>query len=166
MSTTSRGYGIGHQRTRAMWEPVVASGAIHCARCGKLIEAGAEWDLDHRDDGAGCTLAPRLQSPSRRGQGEQHAARSHAALSRVVNRHTHPSRRVQGFGFRLRGEAVRMLTETEMPLSQAAMARILAHRIRAGVGGICGCSQKFSRPARVVALEDVRRAQQRSDVAA
>jgi hypothetical protein len=48
-STTERGYGSVHQRTRAAWRAVVDSGGVACARCGCLIEPGSLWDLGHVD---------------------------------------------------------------------------------------------------------------------
>jgi hypothetical protein len=38
---------------RARLDPVVALGDTPCVRCGELIEPGAKWHLDHRDDGRG-----------------------------------------------------------------------------------------------------------------
>lgn len=48
-TTTSQGYGAQHQQLRQAWAPKVAAGAVPCARCGELIEAGTPWDLGHRD---------------------------------------------------------------------------------------------------------------------
>lgn len=48
-STTERGYGSEHQRTRASWRQAVAAGEVACARCGRLIVPGAPWDLGHVD---------------------------------------------------------------------------------------------------------------------
>lgn len=49
-TTTARGYGAEHRKLRAGWARKVAAGSVLCARCGKLIFPGAEWDLDHTDD--------------------------------------------------------------------------------------------------------------------
>ena len=38
---------------RARLDPVVKTGTVPCARCGKVIAADDEWQLDHRDDGRG-----------------------------------------------------------------------------------------------------------------
>lgn len=62
--TTARGYGSAHQRERDKWTPRVATGTIRCAKgCGRLIEPGEAWDLDHADGTAG-TRAPRYNGPA------------------------------------------------------------------------------------------------------
>ena len=43
-------YGYEHQRTRAAWAPIVATGTVACVRCGKTIAVGQRWHLDHEDD--------------------------------------------------------------------------------------------------------------------
>jgi hypothetical protein len=48
-STTAKGYGASHQALRKRWKPVVEAGLVRCARCGKLIPAGARWELGHVD---------------------------------------------------------------------------------------------------------------------
>jgi hypothetical protein len=52
-STSSRGYGWGHQQLRRALAPAVAAGLVSCARCGLLIGPREHWDLDHRDDKLG-----------------------------------------------------------------------------------------------------------------
>ena len=52
-STTSRGYGTGHQVERRRWKLVVESGYASCVRCGFPIVPGAAFHLDHRDDKLG-----------------------------------------------------------------------------------------------------------------
>lgn len=47
--TTAMGYGHSHQRRRKSLEPIVQAGAVLCARCGKVIESGSEWDFGHVD---------------------------------------------------------------------------------------------------------------------
>ncbi|MFI7203312.1 hypothetical protein [Micromonospora aurantiaca (nom. illeg.)] len=47
--TTANGYGWQHQKLRARWKPIVATGTVPCARCGQLIPPGAPWDLGHDD---------------------------------------------------------------------------------------------------------------------
>lgn len=47
--TTRRGYGTAHQRIRAYWKPIVATGTVHCWRCGELIGADDGWHLGHDD---------------------------------------------------------------------------------------------------------------------
>ena len=49
---------------RSRLEPVVQAGKATCARCGELIEVGAKWELDHRDDGKGW-LGPSHRSCNR-----------------------------------------------------------------------------------------------------
>lgn len=48
-SRQERGYDAGHDRTRAEWAPLVATGTVRCWRCRKLISADAAWDLGHDD---------------------------------------------------------------------------------------------------------------------
>lgn len=52
-TTTQRGYGHGHRKTRAALEAAVASGNTRCARCGRPIKPGQPWDLDHTPDRTG-----------------------------------------------------------------------------------------------------------------
>ena len=66
MSTTSRGYGSSHQRSRQGWARAVATGTVPCFRCGKPIAADAEWDLDHRDDDRTAPAAPSHRACNRR----------------------------------------------------------------------------------------------------
>lgn len=49
-STTERGYGGDHQALRRLWAVIVAEGRARCCRCGRPIQPGARWDLDHTDD--------------------------------------------------------------------------------------------------------------------
>lgn len=49
-STSARGYGAVHQSVRRQLSPLVASGAVRCARCGQPILAGEPWDLGHSAD--------------------------------------------------------------------------------------------------------------------
>ena len=52
-STVAKGYGTKHQNLRRALAPVVDAGGALCSRCGKPIEPGEPWDLDHSDDRAG-----------------------------------------------------------------------------------------------------------------
>jgi hypothetical protein len=52
-STTDRGYGSAHQRRRARWAPIMATGTVRCWRCGELIHVGTAWHLGHTDDRRG-----------------------------------------------------------------------------------------------------------------
>ena len=47
--TAARGYGWRHQQKRAEAAKAVATGAVHCTRCHKLIDPWQKWDLDHVD---------------------------------------------------------------------------------------------------------------------
>jgi hypothetical protein len=51
-------YGAAHRKTRELWKPYVAMGAVHCSYpgCGKLIDPGDPWDLGHRFDPNGRPL--------------------------------------------------------------------------------------------------------------
>lgn len=44
-----RGYGAEHDKLRAQWAPIVATGRVKCARCDEPIPADAPWDLGHHD---------------------------------------------------------------------------------------------------------------------
>lgn len=57
-SSTARGYGADHQRTRAEWEPIVAAGAAGCSRCDRPILPGEPWHLDHDDVDRGQYRGP------------------------------------------------------------------------------------------------------------
>jgi hypothetical protein len=49
LTIAEQGYGGRHQKRRALLAPLVASGQVDCARCGKRIEPGQPWDLGHVD---------------------------------------------------------------------------------------------------------------------
>lgn len=49
-TTSQRGYGSAHQRTRIAIAQSVNAGHARCARCGKPIRVGQPWDLDHTDN--------------------------------------------------------------------------------------------------------------------
>lgn len=51
-------YGHLHQERRRLLVPVVSTGTVHCSRCGRLIEPGQLWDLDHDDDQPGTYRGP------------------------------------------------------------------------------------------------------------
>jgi hypothetical protein len=71
-TTSMRGYGSAHEALRRRLEPFVASGACRCARCGRLIRPGENWDLGHRD-GSGKTAygGPEHANCNRRAGAEQ-----------------------------------------------------------------------------------------------
>jgi hypothetical protein len=57
-STTAGGWGSQHQRIRAQWAPIVASGQAFCAQpvClyrSRWIPPGTAWDLGHTQDRTG-----------------------------------------------------------------------------------------------------------------
>lgn len=55
LSRQERGYDVFHDRQRREWQPLVESGTVLCARCGRLILPGERWDLGHSDDRASWT---------------------------------------------------------------------------------------------------------------
>lgn len=48
-SRQERGYDAAHDRLRAQWAPIVATGTVRCWRCHQLITATDAWDLGHDD---------------------------------------------------------------------------------------------------------------------
>jgi hypothetical protein len=64
-SSTARGYGIVHQRLRARWAPVVATGGVECPRCGRYIPPWEPWDLGHPDDDKNAIPTPWHQRCNR-----------------------------------------------------------------------------------------------------
>lgn len=52
-TTTARGYGGTHQAERARWKATLRTREVPCARCGKPIPQGSEFDLGHTDDRTG-----------------------------------------------------------------------------------------------------------------
>jgi hypothetical protein len=48
-----REYGYEHRSLRKRLAPLVAAGQFACAKCGKQIEPGQEWDLGHTPDRSG-----------------------------------------------------------------------------------------------------------------
>lgn len=69
-SSTARGYGARHRSERELWAPLVASGAVRCARCRERINPGDPWDYDHRDDRSGY-LGPSHASCNRATAGRE-----------------------------------------------------------------------------------------------
>lgn len=53
LPTHLRGYGHAHQKLRAQWVPLVATGEVDCALCQDPIEVDQKWDLDHTEDRTG-----------------------------------------------------------------------------------------------------------------
>jgi hypothetical protein len=46
-----RGYTNQHDRARKAWAATITQqGGVLCARCGRPINPGDPWDLDHTDD--------------------------------------------------------------------------------------------------------------------
>ena len=52
-NSNHRGYGSTHRRARADLTPTVEAGQTNCVRCGKPIEPGQAWHLDHTNDRTG-----------------------------------------------------------------------------------------------------------------
>jgi hypothetical protein len=50
LSSSFNPYGHAHQLRRRGIASLVTAGLVNCARCGKRIKPGDEWDLGHRDD--------------------------------------------------------------------------------------------------------------------
>ena len=75
-STTSRGYGAGHQKLRASWVARVEAGNVVCPRCGFAIAPGAEWDLGHDDRDRAEYTGPEHRRCNRRAGGRAGAAAS------------------------------------------------------------------------------------------
>jgi hypothetical protein len=57
-TSTARGYGSLHQRTRARLNLEVQSGTVNCSRCGLVIAPNTPWHLDHSDEDRGTYLGP------------------------------------------------------------------------------------------------------------
>ena len=57
-TSTARGYGSKHQRTRARLNLEVQQGNTACARCGQPIAPNTPWHLDHDDEDKGIYLGP------------------------------------------------------------------------------------------------------------
>lgn len=74
-SRQQRGYDAAHDRTRAEWEPIVATGTVRCWRCRQLIAAGTAWDLGHDDIDRSKHKGPEHARCNRSAGG--HAAHSH-----------------------------------------------------------------------------------------
>jgi len=77
-STVNRGYGSAHQKLRRRWAPLVASGMVRCALCGRLIRPGSAWHLAHADRPDAHRLGIW-------------AGPSHAACNNATNRRQHRS---------------------------------------------------------------------------
>lgn len=75
--TTARGYGSKHQAERRLWDRKVKAGKATCVRCGKNIEPGQHWDLDHTEDRTGY-LGPAHRSCNRSAGGRNGAATTNA----------------------------------------------------------------------------------------
>jgi hypothetical protein len=52
-SAEERGYGKAHRAERARWKPIVDGGQAACCICGRWIEPGTKWHLDHTEDRSG-----------------------------------------------------------------------------------------------------------------
>jgi hypothetical protein len=69
--TADRGYGAAHRAERERWAPKVARGEVCCARCGRPIQAGEPWDLDHDDRDRSQYLGPSHAACNRATAGRQ-----------------------------------------------------------------------------------------------
>jgi hypothetical protein len=77
-STTARGYGNNHQKLRERWRRQVERGEVRCARCGRFIQPGQAWDLDHDDLDRSQYLGPSHQACNRAAARRRAAARNGA----------------------------------------------------------------------------------------
>ena len=63
-------YGAAHRKARAQWKRIVDAGEATCCLCGRWIEPGAAWDLDHvphtdQYRGAACARCNRSEGATR-----------------------------------------------------------------------------------------------------
>jgi hypothetical protein len=72
--TAARGYGAAHQALRRRWATQVALGRVDCARCGRPIRPGDEWDLGHDDHDRSRYTGPEHQACNRATYGRRAAA--------------------------------------------------------------------------------------------
>lgn len=82
-NTTTKGYGIRHQREREKWRAKVDSGGVTCARCNEPIQPGRPWDLGHTDDRTGWT-GPEHRVCNRRAGGANGAAVTNAMRAQAT----------------------------------------------------------------------------------
>jgi predicted Fe-S protein YdhL (DUF1289 family) len=78
VKTAARGYGNAHQRLRRRWAIRVDRGEVHCARCGRLIEPGTDWDLGHDDEDRSIYAGPEHRACNRATRSHRKAKRSKA----------------------------------------------------------------------------------------
>jgi hypothetical protein len=76
-STTQRGYGAHHQKTRRAVAGQVDAGLAVCWRCGKPIKQGEPWDLGHHDEDR-----TRYAGPEHRGCNRATSGRAKKIFSR------------------------------------------------------------------------------------
>ncbi|MFQ6170381.1 hypothetical protein ACK8HX_02140 [Oryzobacter sp. R7] len=65
-----RVYGRQHRALRAEWDPIVQTGGVSCARCGKRIRPGSKWELGHTDDWTAYS-GPEHRRCNRKAAGEK-----------------------------------------------------------------------------------------------
>jgi len=86
-ATTRGGWGHLHQQRRRELEPLVRAGALNCARCGRRIEAGQQWHLDHHDDRNGYLGASHATCNARAGAHKANRNRHHGLpITRIWSR--------------------------------------------------------------------------------
>ena len=64
-STAARGYGALHVAERKRLAPIVATGTVDCARCGKRIRSTEPWDLGHDDNDRSVWTGPEHRACNR-----------------------------------------------------------------------------------------------------
>jgi hypothetical protein len=68
---------------RKSWVKAVEAGSVICARCGRLIQPGQAWDLDHDDLDRTQYLGPSHAKCNRGAPG-----RARAAAANTVTKHS------------------------------------------------------------------------------
>lgn len=80
-------YGSAHQRLRAKWAPIVATGEVKCWRCNEPIGPDEAWDLGHGDGQA----RDQYRGPEHRGRCNR-ATATHLAAARRRPQPPHPGK--------------------------------------------------------------------------
>jgi hypothetical protein len=76
-ATSRGGWGHLHQQRRRQLEPLVRTGEVNCAPCGRRIERHEQWALDHTDDRHGYLGASHASCSARAGAHKANRNRHH-----------------------------------------------------------------------------------------